>query len=315
MILVTGATGFVGRRVVEAFASSGHPVRALVRTPFRGSVLATPDVEIFHGDMLNPDSLRQACQGVDTVVHLAAVLREHGYNTYQRVNYEGTRSLLDAAASAEVKRVLHASAIGASSDPAFGYLYSRWMAEEEVNRSPIPHNIVRFSVGFGQGDAFFNVMAAQVKLSPFVPVAGDGRARFQPIAVEDVAKCLLVAYEKEQSVETPVEVGGPEHFTYDEMLDLVADTLGARIIEVHIPAAVLAPGVAIMEALVPRPPVIPEELKMLPLGNTTQLDSVERAFGFTPRGLKGNIGYISKMGLWDALKINLGFMPGHIRDH
>ena len=315
MILVTGATGFVGRRVVEAFTSAGYPVRALVHTQSRASVLSRYRSQIAYGDVLDPESLNRACEGVEAVVHLVAVLREGPDSTFLWVNHVGTRNILEAATSAGVKRFIHAGVLGSSSDPSIPYLYSRWMSDEEVIRSTIPHTIVRFSAGFGEGDEFFTTLAAQVKLSPVVPVAGDGRTRFQPIAVEDVARCLVTAYQRDDTVGKTIEAGGPEHFTYEEILDVLADTLGAKIVKVRLPLPLLMPALALMEALVPRPPFTREQLKMLQADSSTDLDSVEKAFGFAPRSLAGNIAYVSKIGLGDALKINLGFMPAHICDH
>ena len=315
MILVTGATGFVGRRVVAALTTAAHDVRVLVREPERAAVLSAHAPEIAVGDVFDPQSLSSACEGVTAVVHLVAVVREYGGSTFQSINYEGTRNVLKAAESAGVERFIHASTIGASSDASIPYLYSRWMAEQEVVRSPISHAIVRFSVGFGEGDEFFNVMAAQVKLSPVVPIAGDGTAMFQPIAVEDIARCLVSAHEREDTEGETIEAGGPEHVTYERLVGLVAETLGARIVKVHFPLSLLMPGVAILEAIAPRPPVTREQLKMLRLDSTTDLDSVRKAFGFSPLPLKGNIDYINRIGLIDALKINMGLMPRHIRDH
>jgi uncharacterized protein YbjT (DUF2867 family) len=315
MILVTGPTGFVGRRVVEALTSGGHPVRALVHTPSHASVLSPFDAEIVEGDILDPQSLARACEGVEAVIHLVAVVRERGSLTFGRVNYDGTRNLLEAVASANVRRIIYVSVIGAGPDPAVPYLHSRWMAEQEVERSPVPHTIVRFSVGFGEGDEFFNVLAAQVKLSPLVPVAGDGKTRFQPIAVEDVARCLVGAYEKEDTAGRTIEAGGPAYLTYDDILDLIAETLGAKIVKVHVPVSLMKPAVTVMEAVTPRPPVTRQQLKMLNLDSTTELDSVQKAFGFSPRPVSGNIGYVSGIGLRDAFSMNLGFMPARIRDH
>ena len=315
MILVTGPTGFVGRRVVEALTTGGYPVRALVHTASRASVLSANDIEIVHGDILDPGSLLGACEGVDGVIHLVAVLREREEQTFHQVNYQGTRNILEAAASSGVKRIVCASTIGASADPAAPYMHSRWLAEQEVTRSPIAHTIVRFSLGFGDGDEFLNMIAAQVRLSPVVPVVGDGRAIFQPIAVEDVAKCLVAAYEKDDVAGGTIEVGGPEYFTYEEILGLVAETLGARVIKIHLPLSLLRSVAAMMAALMPRPPATRDQLMMLVRDNAAELDSVERFFGFLPRSLRDNLGYLSRIGLGDALKMNLGFMPAHIRDH
>jgi NADH dehydrogenase len=315
MILVTGATGFVGRRVVAALASRGHPVRALVHTPSRASVLSHLDVEVAHGDVLDAPTLEAACEGVDGIVHLVAAIRETRERDFRTTNHQGAKNLLEAAVSAGVGRIVYASALGAMSDPYFRYMYSRWMAEQEVARSGIPYCIIRFSVAFGDGDEFFNAIAAQVKLSPFVPSPGDGRARFQPIAVQDVARCLTASVERDDLLGSTLEVGGPEHMTYDEMIDLVSQTMGARTVIVHVPLGLMMPAARLMEAALPRPPATREQLKMLKQDSAADPDSVVKLFGFKPISARGNIDYVKRIGLLDALKLNLGRMPEHIRDH
>ena len=273
------------------------------------------DVDVARADVLDAASLERACEGMEAVVHMVAVVREAGGLTFQRVNYEGSVNVLRASETAGVRKLVHASTIGASSDPAVPYLYSRWMAEQEIERSPIASTILRFSVGFGEGDEFFNVLAALAKASPVVPIAGDGTARFQPIAAEDAARCLAAAVGDEQTTGKVLELGGPSHHTYDEMIDIIAETLGVKTAKVHVPLEVFEPVVHVMEALMPRPPVTTDQLKMLGIENTTGLDSVEASFGFAPRPMKGNIDYVKRMTYMDALKINLGLMPAHIRDH
>lgn len=314
-VLVTGSTGFIGRRVVRALADNGHSVRAAARSESRGAMFGDLGVEVVQADVLDAESLGRACERVDAVVHMVAVVRETGGLTFHRVNYEGTLNLLRAAEAAGAQRLVHASTIGASSDPAVPYLYSRWMAEQEIERSQIASTVLRFSVGFGEGDEFFNVLAALVKASPVVPIAGDGRARFQPIAADDAARCLAASVDDDGIAGRVLELGGPEHHTYDEMIDIISQTVGVRTAKVHVPLEVFAPIVSVMEALMPRPPVTSEQLKMLGIDNTAALDSVEASFGFTPRPMKGNIDYVKRMTYVDALKINLGIMPAQIRDH
>ena len=314
-VLVTGSTGFIGRRVVRSLAAAGHSVRAGARSVSRGTMFDDLDVEVVQADVLDAESLERACEGVDAAVHMVAVVRETGGLTFHRVNYDGTVNLLRAAEAAGAQKLVHASTIGASSDPAVPYLYSRWMAEQEIERSPLAHTILRFSVGFGEGDEFFNVLAALVKASPVVPIAGDGTARFQPIAADDAARCLAASVDDDGTAGQVLELGGPEHHTYDEMIYIIAETVGVRTAKLHVPLDVFGPVVSVMEALMPRPPVTSEQLKMLGIDNTTTLDSVEASFGFAPRPMKGNIDYVKRMTYLDALKINLGFMPDHIRDH
>ena len=272
-------------------------------------------VETVEGNVLEPESLARACDGVGAVVHLVAVVRESGDRTFHRVNVGGARNVLRAASDAGVERFVYASTIGATSDPEIPYLHSRWTAEQDVAASGLAHTIVRFSVGFGPGDEFFNVLAAQAKLFPLVPVAGTGANRFQPIAADDAARCLLEALRRDDTVGRTIEAGGPAQYTYDELVDLIADTLGVRIAKVHVPLPLMRPAVALMEALAPRPPVTAEQLKMIAIDNVTEIDSVERNLGFAPRPLEGNLDYLRDVRLRDALKINLGFMPARVRDH
>ena len=313
-VLVTGATGFIGRRVVGQLISAGHAVRTLVRAPQRTTVLPA-EAETVQGDVLDPGSLGPACKDVDAVVHLVASIRETGRLTFQRVNYEGTRNVLEAAEAAGLGQLVYASTIGATSDAGLPYLSSRWMSEQEVERSPVPSVVLRFSAGFGEGDELFNVLAAQVRLSPIVPIAGDGKARFQPIHAGDAARCLAEACKREDLAGQVIELGGPEYYSYDEMIDLIAETLGAKVAKVHLPPAAVSMAATVMETFMPRPTVTREQLKMLRLDNTTALDSVESVFGFAPRPLRGNIDYLRNVRFRDALKINLGLMPTRIRDH
>ena len=313
MILVTGATGFVGRRVVERLTSNRKNVKALTRG---GAAAMLPwGVKIAIGDVLDPKSLTSAMQGVDAVVHLVAVIREIGDRTFQRVNYEGTKNVLEAAKKAGVDRVVCVSTVGSTSDPEVPYLYSRWMAEQEIARSDLDCTVIRFTIGFGEGDEFINRLAALVKMSPLAPVAGDGTAVFQPISADDVARCVVESIGRYDLEGKTVDIGGPDYFTYDELIDLVADTLDVKVKKVHVPESVMTPAVTVMESLSPSPPITREQLKMIAIGENTRLDSVERQFGFPPLPVRGNIDYIKKISIGDAMRMNLGYMPTHIRDH
>ena len=315
MILITGAAGFIGRRAVRAFADAGHTVRALVRRQPTPSLFPLERVEVTLGDVTDSPPLNSALSGVDTVINLAAVIREQGRNTFQAVNHRGARNLIDASIQTGVRRFIHASALGVSSDPSSPYLYSRWMAEEEIKRSDLDSTILRFSLGFGEGDEFFNRLAALIKVSPLVPVFGDGTTVFQPIAADDVAMCLVRAYEDKGTIGQSLDVAGPEKLTYDETMDLIAEILSSRIVKVHVPLSMARPAVKLMEWLLPRPPITGDQLGMLTKDLTTDPDSVEKSFGFNPTPIRGNIDYIRRIGFLDTLKMNLGSVPGHIRDH
>ena len=272
-------------------------------------------VKIAVGDVLDPKSFTSAMQGVDAVVHLVAVIREVGDRTFQRVNYEGTKNVIEAATKAGVDRVVFVSTVGSTSDPDVPYLYSRWMAEQEIARSDLDYTVVRFTIGFGEGDEFVNRLAALVKMSPLAPVVGDGKSEFQPISVDDVGRCVVESIERHDLEGKTVDIGGPDYFTYDELIDLVAETLEVKVKKIHVPIGVMTPAATVMESLSPNPPITREQLKMIAVGENTSLDSVEQQFSFRPLPVRGNIDYIKKISIGDAMRMNLGYMPTHIRDH
>lgn len=316
VVLVTGATGFLGRRVVRELLDHNYEVRCLVHTPGRERVFASRLVDVQYGTVADPDALASACQGVDLVVHLVAVIRQTKGATFTEINHQGTANVLKAAQeSGSVRHFVHLSAIGAANNPRYPYLYSKWQGEQAVTESGLPYTVLRSSLMFGEGDEFINALAALAKVSPLVPVVGMGRNRLQPIAVEDVARCIALTLDRDDLKGKTIEIGGPEQLSYNEIVSLVARTMGKRRLRIHIPVSVMRLNVALMEILLPRPPITTEELRMLPIRNVAEVDTVDETFGFTPRSLGGNIDFVNSMGFGDALKVSLGFMPSQIRDH
>ena len=317
MLLVTGATGFLGRRVVQALQQAGHsPVRCLLhRSPSDGAASAD-GVESAHGSVQDPASLAEALDGVDAVVHLVGVIRERPPSTtFAGVNHGGTRNVVEAAKAAEVKHIVYVSALGARDDPGYAYAHSKWLGEQEIVNSGVPFTILRPSILFGEGDEFFNTLAALVKMLPLVPVAGSGANRFQPIAADDVARCVATAVLQEGYYNRVVEIGGPRQYTYRELLGVVATVLGVRRLRVHAPIALMRAMAAVMERILPRPPVTREQLRYLDMDSVAEEDSVEREFAFAPQPLEEGLGYIRSLRLPHAMAMLLGRIPRQVRDH
>ncbi len=292
MILVTGGSGFIGRRVVSRLEEAGHRVRVLARGLRRADL---PDgVETVQGNVVSGQGLSQAMEGVQKVVHLVAIIRESRDQTFRGVIRQGTERTVEAAKVAGVKKFVYVSAIGAQDNPTYPYLHAKWQAERAVTLSGLKHTILRPSIVFGAGDEFINALAGLVRYNPIVPVAGDGKARFQPIWVEDLVTCIVACLDEGAHDGETLEVGGPEHLTYDEMLDTVKDALGRSRLKAHVPLAVMRPLAQAMEWLLAKPPVTREQLKMLALDNTTETDSVMRNFGVQPRRLADSLDYIQR---------------------
>ena len=315
-VLVTGPTGFLGRRVVQKLIDHSYDVRCLVHSPGRERIFPHGSVDVYYGDINNVEALTSACKGIDQVIHLVAVIRESGGATYDSVNRVGTQNVVSAAKEAGgVKQFVLVSAVGAVNNPDFPYLQSKWQGEQAVINSGLPFTIIRPSIIFGAGDEFLNSLAALVRVAPLVPVISSGRNRMQPIWVEDVAQCLALSLSRHDLQGHTLELGGPAQLSYNEIVGIVARAMGKRRLRLHVPMWIMRINVALMKLLMSRPPINSEMLKMMRVRNVAEMGMVEQTFGFTPRPLDGNIGFVNDVTFSDALKINLGSMPSHIRDH
>ena len=313
-VFVTGATGFVGRHVVQCLMESGHAVRILARGPVRQHLLPE-GVEVSYASLTDQEGLEAALSGIDAVVHLVAIIRERGEATFDSVNHLGTARLVKAALCAGVSRFVLMGAIGAVDDPRFPYLQSKWHGEQALIQSGLPYTILRGSIIFGEGDEFVNTLGGLVRVFPLVPVIGSGKVRFQAIHVEDVAHSIARTLELSETKNRIVEIGGPEYLTYDGILDAIAETYGCKRWKLHMPIGLMRPVVKLMEKLLPHPPATSQQLNMLEFDNIAETDTVSKEFGFSPRPLAGNIDYIRQVSFLDGVKMVLGRMPSHIRDH
>ncbi len=294
MILISGGTGFVGSHLIPRLAASDNKIRCLVRSLAKTEALQEHGAELALGDVTDPQSLSAAMQGVDTVIHLVAIIREARGASFSGINAQGTRNVVEAAKSCGVKRFIHMSALGASPNPRYRYTYSKWQGEEAVRSSNLDFIIFRPSAIFGPGFgySFIDSMIRSLTMFPFIaPVPGSGKTRFQPIWVEDVVSCVIQTLEGEKGSQT-YEIGGPEHLSYEEMLDTVIHAMDMRRVKLHIPIPLMRLAVIPMERTMVNPPVTSVELAQLELDNITDLDSVERCFGFKPLALNQGLDYI-----------------------
>ena len=315
LVLVTGATGFVGRLVVRELQDHHHRVRCLVHTPGRDRLFSDRSVEVQYGSVTDPAALAETFYNVEVVIHLVGIIRQGRRRSFDQINRQGVANVVAAAKETGVKHFIEVSAIGATNNSTYSYLYSKWRGEQEVANSGLPYTILRSSIMFGVGDEFLNVLAGLVRVFPLVPVAGSGRNRFQPIAAADVARCVVLAVDREDLKGKTIEIGGPQQLSYNEIIGAVARTLGKRRLYFHLPVWLMYLATSVMQRLQPRPLITTDQLRMLSLRNVAELGVVEQTFGFTPRPLEGNIDYVRSVGFWDGIKIAFGSMPNQIRDH
>jgi uncharacterized protein YbjT (DUF2867 family) len=300
-ILVTGASGFVGSRVVPELLDAGHRVIALARTPTAGEVVVgripvdqRADVEVRIGDVTRPESLPAALAGVDAVVHLVAIPRDYrGGADLRLVNTEGTRAVVVAMEAAGVRRLVHMGAMGVEDDPSLHYASSKAKGEALVQASGLDWTVLKPSLQFGEGDGFFNIIADLVRMSPgVVPVPGRGDSRFQPIHVGDVARAAVAALGDPTTVGQTLDLGGPRYWTYREITQEVLSALGKKraILPMPVPLIRLVAGAS--ESVRLPFPVATDQLRQLRLDNIGALDVIPTRFGFEPRPMEGALGYL-----------------------
>ena len=282
MIVITGATGFVGQEVVKQARADGHPVRAIVRDPnsktARGLVQKY-GVDLFHGNVIYPPSLEGSMQGVKCVIHLVGIIHEWKESTFQRVHTEAAINVIDAAKKAGVKRYLHMSALGTRADGRSRYHQTKWAAEEAVRKSGLAWTIFRPSVIYGPGDKSVTVLSKVLRRAPFVPVLGDGNSKIQPVAVEVVAKCFVAAIKNDGTVGKTYDLCGPEAFTWNELYDKLLAFNGLRKPKLHLPLPVARIQAAVFEKLLANPPFNRDQLLMVQEDNVGVPKPAERDFG------------------------------------
>lgn len=288
MILVTGAAGFAGSRIITRLVEQGEKPRALVRSSAQAAaILPTAAIEMAVGDTTQPETLKAAVAGIETIIHCAFITANRkqgpGVNYYE-TNVTGTRNLLAAAREAGVKRIVELGGLGTQPSTPESYMETRYQADVAIKASGLDWSILGPSVQFGKGAAFFKGLADLIRSTPLVtPVIGSGNLRFQPIWVEDVVTCILKMAQQPESYDGRViEVGGPEIYSYNEILDMLMQALGRRRIKLPSPKAFAALGAAAMSALLPNPPITPAAIELFEFENTAALDSVVYNFGFQP---------------------------------
>jgi uncharacterized protein YbjT (DUF2867 family) len=295
-VLVTGATGFVGREVVQELLIRGHAVRALVR---KGSEKRLRNfdqrVEIFPGDCLHPETLAPAVAGCDAVIHLVGIIREFPGRgvTFERVHVEATQNVVDQAKAAGVRRFLHMSAMGARPEPADPYHVTNFRADEYVMASGLTYTIFRPSVIYGPKDQSINLFVRQIQRLSFFPIIGDGQYQLQPVPVDTVAQALALALELPQSENRFYDVGGPDPLTFDEIIDTIAAVVGRRVRKIHQPVWTMNFAARLCGRF-RWFPLTPGQLRMLLEGSTCDPTAFYQDFGLPSRTFQeGLAAYLS----------------------
>ncbi|HEU5125998.1 MAG TPA: complex I NDUFA9 subunit family protein [Verrucomicrobiae bacterium] len=286
-VLVTGGTGFVGRAIVAELHRAGHTIHLLARhseSQNVNSFAARHSAQIRPGNILDSNSLKDACAGIDAVIHLVGIISETGRQTYEAVHVEGTRNMIEASRRAGVKRFIHMSALGTRPNARARYHQSKWNAEEIVRHSGLTWTIFRPSIIYGPNDGFVNLFARIARRSPVVPIIGKGESKFQPIAVPNVARAFVAALTEPRAENETFVLSGPEVFTLNEIVDCILRAMNAKRIKLHLPVPLARVQAGVLEFLFGRllhkaPPLNRDQILMLQEDNIGNGKSADDLFG------------------------------------
>lgn len=288
MILITGATGYIGQHLVTRLIAQGVRPRCLVRDMKKASnMFPAGKVELVQGATTALATLAGAVQGIETIVHAAfmtADKKQSAQNHYEETNVHGTAILIDAAKKAGVKRIIEISGLGTKPDKPGSYMHGRHLAEKMLIESDLDWTIIRPSVLFGKGAPFITGLTDLLRTFPVVPLIGGGKTLFQPILVDDVVSVIIrVLNEPERTGNKIYTIGGPEYYSFSQVFDELLQATHQHKPKVHAPTPLVGIGAAVMEAVLPKPPITKAAMTLFSFDNTTDLNSVERDFGFRPQ--------------------------------
>ena len=293
MILVTGATGCIGRAVVDRLTSSGHAVKCLFHW---GNERPAPRrVVITGGDVRNVDSLVEAMtEGgeCDTVIHLASIRRETKADTYEEVNQIGSHNMVMACKAAKIQRLITVSCLGAETRSAYPFLRSSGKAEEIIRASGLNFTILKSAAIFGPEDWLTNWLAGiQLGLPLVMPMPHAGQTKLQPIWVGDVAACVERCLKVRSTFRQVVPIGGPQSLTIKDIAELILKVSGKKRRLIKVPSALTRQLTRFLERY--HGALNEPEMDALSYNRTTEIGGIHRVFGFAPAKMQTKLNYLS----------------------
>ncbi len=277
MLLLTGATGLVGSTLLPRLLAEGTEVRCLVRDP-RGLGSQRVRVQIALGDLTDPPSFRNALRGVDTVIHLAASIRDQPSGSIEELNGIATWRMVEAAERQGVERFVFFSALGASTHHRTRCLRAKALAEQAVVEADLETIVFAPSIVYAPGDPWLSLLE-RMAWAPVMPVSGNGRARFQPIWAEDVAECVAGAL-RASSAERHrrYELAGPETLSHQEIIATVLRAAGRSRPLLNIPTPIVSRSLRLLErAMGERAPASWDEAELMEVSMLTSRGTTDAA--------------------------------------
>lgn len=245
LVTIFGGSGFIGRYAARALVEKGWRVRVACRRvgPAIDVRLAGPPgwVDIVQANVKDRASIDRALEGADAVVNLVGILFEQGKQSFRGEQADGAANVAEAAAAKGITRFVQVSSIGADANSKSPYAQTKAAAEEAVRKAVPTATILRPSIVFGPEDGFFNRFAGLARSAPFLPAIGGGKTKFQPVYAGDVADAIAAAVTSPAAEGKTYELGGPRVYTFNEIYDIILNTIDLKRFKIPLPLFVVRP--------------------------------------------------------------------------
>jgi nucleoside-diphosphate-sugar epimerase len=303
-VALTGASGYTGGRLLSALLARGDEVTALVRADAGASRLGASAARVVRGDLRERGAVERLVEGAEAVIHVAAVYRTAGHpdSYYREVNVGGTERLLEAAASAGVRRFIHTSTVGVhghvacppaneTAPMAPGDIYQATKAEAEKaalafhRARGVPVVVIRPGAIYGPGETRLLKLFRAIARGRYA-IVGDGRSFYHPVYIDDLVRGYLLALERAEAVGEAFLICGPRYVTQSELADLIAGATGGRVLPFRIPARpLLLLAAAVEAACVPlgiEPPLHRRRVEFWTKSRAFTIEKARQRLGYEP---------------------------------
>jgi len=293
IISIVGGSGFLGRHAVAALARAGWRIRIICRRPDLAGFLQplgdAGQIAFVQANIRDRASLARAIEGSYAVINLCGILSGRGKQTFEAVHVQGAQALAQTASEASVEKFVHVSAIGADAGSPSAYGRSKAEGERRVRAAFPGATILRPSAVVGPEDRFLNLFAEMARFSWVLPLIGGGKTRFQPVWVGDVAAAVARVLESDGGEGKVYELGGPEVWTFRELLEFVLQVTRRKRLLVPVPFAI-AKIIAWPMQFIPGAPLTPDQVEMLKKDNVVSQmardeDRTLEGLGIVPDGI------------------------------
>ncbi len=290
MILITGGTGYIGRHVVDRLNADALALRCLLPVGTQHTLPESETCQIVMGNLLDEETLFQAVTGVHTIIHLQSAQWWGRPRDLDRIDLGLTRVLIAAARAARVGRIITLSHLGSTPASAYPLLRVKGRQEELIRSSGLAYSIIRSALVFGPKDAFINHLAMMIKATPFIfLMPGQGEIVLQPIFVDDLVAVIFKSLDDINSIDTTIEVGGPEYITLEDLLNTVMRVTGDYRTIIPTPPYLLRWLTAVYRRLFRRSLVTEQWLDLLATNRAASLGNTITHFGVHPRRLEDTL--------------------------